>query len=104
MGTVLCEHGLVTVLLTCCLFSAQGLPEGGECSHEKDSEQSAIGTNVTDELRKAIDDLRDLIRVADDIQGSIKMATQKYSGLLQRAKIDMHHMKQAASKGGGFAS
>ena len=101
MGTALREHGLVIVLLTCCLSAARGLSGGVECLHKKDAEQIASGTNVTDELRSAIDDLRDLIRIADDIQHSIQRATQKYSSVLQRAQVDL---KQAASKGGSFAS
>ena len=101
MGTVLRQHGLLIVLLTCCLSAARGLSGGAKCLNERDAEQIAGGTTVTDELRRAIDDLKDLIRIADDIQYSIQRAIQKYSSVLQRAQVDM---KQAASKGGSFAS
>lgn len=62
---------------------------GDNVPRANDEQQGFSGTSSVKELRQAIDELRTLIRAADDIQESIKQATVRNTRLLRRANLEL---------------
>ena len=80
------------VLIVCLLLSVQAVIStgvGGNPPHAEFERQGVSSTSAVKELRQAIDELKALIRVADDIQDSIKKATVRHARLLRRAQLQL---------------
>ncbi len=81
----------ILVLLGAVLFATGDIAHGlGKNVPHADSEQQGVSsTTSVEELRQAIDELKTLIRAADDIQESIKKATVRNTRLLRRAHLEL---------------
>ena len=86
-----CEQPLVLLML-CLVLAVQGgkrVDVGVEDTAVTLEHSVVSSTRPIEELRQAIDELKSLIRVADDIQDSIKKATVRHARLLRRAQLEL---------------
>ena len=87
------HHALVFILvvLGVVLFvqgdTAHGV--GDNVPHADTEQQGISSTSALEDLKQAIDELKTLIRAADDIQESIKKATVRNTRLLRRAHLEL---------------
>lgn len=86
------RHVRASLLLIYCYLLAAQAQKGSEAKSEK----QIVSVSPGEELRQAIDELKNLIRAADDIQDNIKKAIVKHASLLRRTEIELTN---SASRG-----
>lgn len=87
MGMVFRPHQAMFTLLCLCSTIAHCASIGVEVPHTE-SRKPTVGTSIED-LRLAVDDLRALIRAADDLHSSLQKAVSKHTKLLHKSQADL---------------